>query len=144
MNTPPNTNSSILNLPFIESLSLPIQNNKKVICSLCNKLFSNKNNLKTHISSIHNKNLPFFCPYSNCSKKYPNKTKLEAHIRTHKGIKPFQCEKCGKKFNENGNLKSHLNKHDENIKFKCSFCEKSYKSNNHLKEHINIIHLNHK
>jgi len=142
MNTPPN--NSIIKLPFIESLSKPTTNNKKVICTLCNKLFSNKNNLKTHVSSIHNKNLPFKCPYSNCSKKYPNNTKLQTHIRTHKGIKPFICEICGKRFNENGNLKSHLNKHEENKKFKCSFCEKSYKSSGHLKEHIDIIHLNHK
>ena len=65
-------------------------------------------------------------PYSNCLKKYPNNTKLQTHIRTYNGIKPFICDLCGKRFNENSNLKSHLNKSEEIKKCKCSFYEKSY------------------
>ena len=42
---------------------------KKVQCPICENFFSNKSNLKTHISSIHNKILPFKCPYPNCEKK---------------------------------------------------------------------------
>ena len=129
-------------IPISFPINPNIQNKKKVQCPICKNLFSNKSNLKTHISSIHNKILPFKCPYSNCLKKYSSKTRLNVHIRTHTGIKPYKCKICDKSFNENGNLKAHLLRHEIEKKFKCFYCEKSYKSNGHLKEHINIIHKN--
>ena len=114
---------------------------KKVQCPICENFFSNKSNLKTHILSIHNKILPFKCPYENCEKKYSSNIRLNVHIRTHKGEKPYKCKICLKSFNENGNLKAHMSRHEIKKKFKCNFCDKSYKSNGHLKEHINIIHM---
>jgi len=113
---------------------------EKVKCPICNNLFSNKCNLKTHISSIHEKFLPYKCPYENCEKKYPNKSRLKVHLRTHTGLKPYECEICKKCFNETGNLKVHMSKHESLKKFKCPLCDKSYKSNGHLKEHFDIIH----
>lgn len=55
----------------------------KVACPVCSKMLSNKNNLKTHIQTIHEKKLPFICPYENCGKQYPNKSRFNVHVRTH-------------------------------------------------------------
>ena len=132
---------SILDTNISISINQINSEKKKVICPICNNGFSNKSNLKTHISSIHNKILPFKCPYPNCSKKYSSNIRLNVHIRTHKGEKPYKCKICLKSFNENGNLKAHMSRHEIEKKFKCQFCDKAYKSNGHLKEHINIIHL---
>ena len=54
-------------------------------CDICNKIFSNKNNLKTHVLTIHQKILPFECPYPLCKKRYPNKSRYNVHLRTHLG-----------------------------------------------------------
>ena len=96
--------------PSNENISNKIK--KKVQCPICENFFSNKSNLKTHISSIHNKILPFKCPYTNCEKKYSSNIRLNVHIRTHTGIKPFKCNICNKSFNENGNLKAHMSRHE--------------------------------
>ena len=94
---------------------------KKVQCPICENFFSNKSNLKTHISSIHNKILPFKGPYPNCEKKYSSNIRLNVHIRTHTGIKPFKCNICNKSFNENGNLKAHMSRHEIKKKFNVIF-----------------------
>ena len=114
---------------------------KKFLCKICSKNFSTKGNLKNHINTIHNNYYPFKCPYSNCSHSYSNKSRLEVHIRTHTGIKPFQCNLCNKFFNEKGNLKTHINFHKNIRTFQCKICNKKYKTNGHLKDHIQIQHL---
>ena len=114
---------------------------KKFLCKICLKNFSTKGNLKNHINTIHNNYYPFKCPYSNCSHSYSNKSRLEVHIRTHTGIKPFQCNLCNKFFNEKGNLKTHINFHKNIRTFQCKICNKKYKTNGHLKDHIQIQHL---
>ena len=111
-------------------------------CDICNKIFSNKSNLKTDVLTIHQKILPFECPYPLCKKRYPNKSRYNVHLRTHLGYKPFICDICSRSFNESGNLKAHLLKHNPIKQFKCPHCEKAYKSKGHLKEHIDIVHLN--
>ena len=131
---------SIFNINILISINENNSEKKKVICPICKNGFSNKSNLKTHISSILNKILPFKCPYPNCSKKYCSNIRLNVHIRTHTGEKPYKCKIYLKSFNENGNLKAHMSRHEIEKKFKCKFCDKSYKSNGHLKEHIDIIY----
>jgi len=49
------------------------------------------------------------CPY--CEKNLDTKYKLERHIRTHTGEKPFQCEVCKTRFNQKSSLKTHSTIH---------------------------------
>ena len=113
----------------------------KQICPLCSKLFSTNGNLKNHIMTIHKNIRPYKCSYTGCNKEYSNKSRLEVHIRTHTGARPYVCTICSKSFNEKGNLKTHIGFHTDNRPFKCELCNKTYKTNGHLKDHIEIQHM---
>ena len=49
------------------------------------------------------------CPH--CDKLLDTKYKLERHVRTHTGEKPFKCEMCPARFNQKSSLKTHSTIH---------------------------------
>lgn len=111
------------------------------ICPECHKTFSTKGNLKNHINVIHQGIKLFNCTFQGCNSKFSNKSRLEVHIRTHFGQKPFQCPICNKSFNEKGNLKTHMKFHSPDRPFQCNLCSKNYKTKGHLKDHIQVKHI---
>ena len=46
-----------------------------------------------------------------CSKILDTRYKLERHLRTHTGERPFVCKKCHSRFNQKSSLKTHSNIH---------------------------------
>eukprot|EP00035_Acanthoeca_spectabilis_P025287 m.457710 g.457710 ORF g.457710 m.457710 type:complete len:321 (+) comp21332_c0_seq1:214-1176(+) len=48
------------------------------------------------------------CPH--CSSRFLCKSKLDRHMLTHTGVKPFGCY-CGKRFNQKSALKNHTRRH---------------------------------
>ncbi|CAH0400674.1 unnamed protein product [Chilo suppressalis] len=87
--------------PHKKNIKEPSQKNQKYIpavCPECNRTFSNKYNMFTHMKS-----------------------------HSEKEVKKFPCDKCGKSYSNSGNLKIHKRvSHDGILKFSCIFCGEAF------------------
>ncbi|KXJ71643.1 hypothetical protein RP20_CCG020068 [Aedes albopictus] len=79
-----------------------------------------------------------------CPKKFRVILRMEAHKRTHDGLKPFECDLCGKDFCKWNNLKTHhIQKHtDQKISIPCGFegCDQTFATQQGKKRHYLRTH----
>jgi len=101
----------------------------KFQCHECEKNFSNKSNLKTHIKSIHENIKNYVC--EDCKKCFTNNTRLKSHIeKKHNEKKESKKKyvKSRKTFNKEKNYQSY----EKNEKIKtnkiCEYCNQEIKS----------------
>ena len=109
-------------------------------CDRCSKKFSNKDNLNTHVRTVHNKDKPYQC--NQCFKKFGHKHHLTRHIEVvHKKVKPYQCSQCLKKCSNKTNLNRHIEiGHNKAKPYQCSHCLKKFCMKHSLRDHILIKH----
>ncbi len=62
-------------------------------CPICGKEFQNKVSLMRHQSSIH-KEKTISCTFDGCDRKFGSNSKLQVHLASHTGLKPFCCRHC--------------------------------------------------
>ncbi|CAH6720568.1 hypothetical protein CLIB1444_04S03026 [[Candida] jaroonii] len=87
----------------------------KLPCQVCGKIFAKPYNLKSHMKS-HSKEKPFKCSY--CPKTFARSHDKKRHELLHNGEKNFKCEGflkdgktkwgCGKKFARSDALSRHF------------------------------------
>ncbi|XP_046971413.1 zinc finger protein 585B-like isoform X3 [Vanessa cardui] len=112
------------------------------VCPECNKSFSNKYNMLTHMKT-HTSELStskFMC--IKCNKTYKSRGSLTYHQRVvHEGVLPFLCSMCGEAFPSRTARDTHARIHTGAKPFTCDYCNKSYRAQNTLSRHIDM-HLN--
>ena len=74
-------------------------------CEVCEKKFSQKGTLKTHMMT-HTKVKAHECDI--CKKKFSQKSSLVQHFRIHLGEQPYGCAECGKWFTACSNRSRHI------------------------------------
>lgn len=116
--------------PIIDlQLTEPID---KLECSQCEKEFSHRGSLKSHIDSIHAKKKPFECHL--CGKSFARKLTLTRHLQVHTGEKPHECPICLKRLSRKHILKQHMETHYKALC--CYFCQKQFPQSESLKRHL--------
>ena len=119
-------------------------------CPLCKDSFSEKGNIRRHISTVHDSNKPHKC--SMCKYECKAKSSLKSHISAvHEREKPFKC--CLKVVHDKNNqsgcfplkneaLKSNLQE-EKNFymkPYKCSNCDASFAQKAPLIDHVESVH----
>ncbi|KAF2403247.1 hypothetical protein EJ06DRAFT_490186 [Trichodelitschia bisporula] len=85
--------------------------------------------------------LIYYCTEDGCDRVFSRPCRLEEHIRSHNGERPFAChfDGCGKTFQRDYHLSRHVNGAHKNIRdYFCDRegCDKSFSTAQRLKEHI--------
>ncbi|EGI67781.1 Zinc finger protein 112-like protein [Acromyrmex echinatior] len=112
-------------------------------CTRCSKRFIKEEQLNNHLPK-HDRTFKknketdsskrFLCEI--CSKSFTQSTTLLAHLRAHKGIKPYVCEVCSRPFTTNAYLKMHMRTHTQERPYICQYCSRAFARADTLANHL--------
>jgi KRAB domain-containing zinc finger protein len=109
-------------------------------CDVCNKFFTQKDDLKTHCN-LHKAEKPYKCGL--CGKKFTTNVNLKHHSRVHTEDKPHKCDICSEAFSVSAALRIHSLSHIGVKTHKCDICLREFTRNEILKKHY-ITHTGEK
>ena len=115
-------------------------------CDLCVSTFTNAENLKDHIYSVHMHKEEIEDKYCDkCEKIFASKIYLKSHIEVvHEGKRDHICLTCGKAYGYLSQLEKHKRLLHESEKcHDCKFCGKRFSHKSEMQRHIYCFHEDH-
>ncbi|XP_037935337.1 zinc finger protein 391 isoform X4 [Teleopsis dalmanni] len=108
---------------------------RKYVCTYCHKGFTQAANLRNH-ERIHTNDRPYTCV--DCGKTFTQITNLNNHRRLHTGERPFVCiePECGRSFAQVTNLNNHMKTHHKVQQYCCNQCPKKFTQVTSLNQHL--------
>lgn len=77
-------------------------------------------------------------PCTLCSKCFNTPGKLNQHMFSHTGEKPFVCSHCSKAFSSKFKLVRHILIHSDLRQYRCTVCDRTFHRKDHLKNHSKV------
>ena len=104
-------------------------------CPECEKQFSSKGNMKTHLKLCRQEEKEF--KYSQCGVKFHTNSHLTAHIKAvHNKELPHKCELCDNSFSTKTVFKQHMSAvHEKARPHQCEDCDAAFSRAEHLNNH---------
>ena len=109
-----------------------------IICLPINRDDKSGNLLSEHVLLAASLNGYHHLQKKPCEKKFEFKNSLSNHIKSHSGLKRYQCQDCGRRFKKEGDYLRHRNCCGAPHKYKCEKCEKTFMNMNSLTNHIRV------
>ncbi|CRL05824.1 CLUMA_CG018851, isoform A [Clunio marinus] len=111
-------------------------NEKKFSCDHCDKKFSNKTYLNSHLRREMGL-LNVTCQY--CDKIFKGKDELKTHMRSHTKERPYKCPICNKCYTTTSARSSHMETH-KNTMIQCEICSVKFVARRHYILHYRRYH----
>ncbi|VVC98045.1 unnamed protein product [Leptidea sinapis] len=117
---------------------IPMKQQEKKACSICNRVFNNKNALNTHFRRVHLMERTHKCDH--CDMTFFGRNALKKHVVKHTGEKNFQCIHCMKAYGRKSTLREHLRIHMGDKRFKCNECGQAFVQKCSWRSHMRSKH----
>ncbi|XP_073480487.1 zinc finger protein 366 isoform X2 [Aquarana catesbeiana] len=121
-----------INIQIDDSFYVEVGDQKRWKCPTCEKSYTSKYNLVTHILG-HNGIKPHSCAH--CGKLFKQLSHLHTHMLTHQGTRPHKCQVCNKAFTQTSHLKRHMMQHSDVKPYNCRICGRGFAYPSELKVH---------
>lgn len=101
-------------------------------CMVCGKRV--RNNMDAHLTMHEGTAGRFVCDV--CGTMLKSRSGFVAHMRKHRGVRPYVCEVCGKTFTDQKYLVAHSRTHTNDRPFSCQICQKGFTQQTTLTIHV--------